>query len=218
MNNASFHEHSAPSEPASRPASSPIYRLLIVEDDAATAHMMLTALSHAGFECRHAVDGATAIEALREQDFHLVLLDLNLRDINGQELCRQIREASDLPVMVVTGVPDDSLELQCLKLGADYFIQKPFVAKVMVARVIAMLRRTYRYNHTDGAAPTVSAAHDHETHHAKQPAVVARDWSRCDYCNYMGPTARFARQDPAGQTVLICPHCHTRGRIEMILG
>ena len=218
MNNFSFNESSTPAVPSPQPASAPIYRLLVVEDDQATAHMMLTALSHAGFECRHAADGATAIEALRDHDFHLVLLDLNLPDIKGQELCRQIREASDLPVMVVTGSPGDNLELQCLKLGADYYIQKPFVAKVLVARVIAMLRRTYRYNHPDGAAQSPAAAHEHEMNNGHHPKAVPSDWSRCDFCNYMGPTARFARQDPAGQSVLICPHCHTRGRVEMILG
>ena len=217
MVNFSFNE---PSTPPTSSSSSPTYRLLIVEDDHATAHMMLTALSHAGLECRHAADGAGAIEALRDTDFHLVLLDLNLPDVNGQELCRQIREESNLPVMVVTGAADPNTELQCLRLGADYFVQKPFVAKVMVARVIAMLRRTYRYDAADGfnsASQPATPAHQHETRNGHRPSVV-RDWSRCDACSYMGPTARFARQDPSGQTVLICPNCHTRGRIEMILG
>lgn len=114
---------------------------LIVEDDPGIVVGMVEALQEAGFEVCAAGDGPTAIDALAATSVDLVLLDLNLPGPDGFEICRSIRETSQVPIVMVTARSDASDVVAGLELGADDYIVKPFEATVLVARAKAVLRR-----------------------------------------------------------------------------
>jgi CheY-like chemotaxis protein len=195
------------------------YRILVVEDDPLSARHMLTALSRAGLECRHAPDGRVCLEALENEEFHLVLLDLGLPEINGNEICRRIRSESTLPVIIVTAQEGFDVQMQYFRLGADDYLTKPFSPQNLVLRVMTLLRRTYIY----GAEPREEVSNHHAGQRAAPTEEIAAPkvpggWARCDVCAYMGPIPRFETQDANGQHIMLCPHCGHQGHIAYALG
>ncbi len=115
--------------------------VLIVEDDPDVAVTMVEALQEAGFEVTVAGDGRSALDVLESLATDLVLLDLRLPGLDGYEVCRRIRQSSEVPVVMVTARSDASEVVRGLELGADDYVVKPFEASVLVARVRAVLRR-----------------------------------------------------------------------------
>lgn len=113
--------------------------LLLVEDDTRIAAALAAALKQAGFEVAHAATGADALNA---DESDLVLLDLGLPDIDGLELCRQIRERSTVPIIAVTARGTPAERVAGLKMGADDYLVKPFSLPELHARIEAVLRRT----------------------------------------------------------------------------
>jgi two-component system response regulator MtrA len=107
--------------------------VLIVEDDPGIVVGMVEALQEAGFEVCAAANGPTALEVLAAVPIDLILLDLNLPGPDGFEVCRRVREASQVPIVMVTARSEAH--------GADDYIVKPFEAAVLVARTKAVLRR-----------------------------------------------------------------------------
>jgi DNA-binding response OmpR family regulator len=178
------------------------FRILVVEDDMHIARLMMANLSKLGFECRGACDGRNAMLAFVESKPHLVLLDLRLPGMDGNEICARIRISSTIPIIVVTAQDDVDLQLRLLKAGADDFISKPFDVNVLVARVVVNLRRAYRY---DIDVPIEAAA-------------LPNGWATCDSCQYLGPVARFEAQDHHGRRVMRCPHCQTINRLAFGIG
>ena len=116
-------------------------RILIVEDEKKIADITRAYLEREGYAAVHAEDGETAIKLLKD-GFDLVLLDLMLPDIQGEELCEMIRKDSDVPIIMVTAKSDEDERVKGLGLGADDYVVKPFSPKELVARVNAHLRRT----------------------------------------------------------------------------
>jgi len=116
-------------------------RILIVEDEKKIAEITRAYLEREGYAVAHAEDGESAIKLLKE-GFDLVLLDLMLPDIQGEELCEMIRKDSDVPIIMVTAKSDEDERVKGLGLGADDYVVKPFSPKELVARVNAHLRRT----------------------------------------------------------------------------
>jgi len=116
-----------------------VMELLVVEDDDAIAAPLVEALERAGFE---AVRVATGREALaRAGDVDLVLLDLGLPDMDGSEVCRQIRARASTPIIVLTARGDEADRVLGLELGADDYVVKPFGTRELIARVRAVARR-----------------------------------------------------------------------------
>jgi DNA-binding response OmpR family regulator len=125
--------------------------VLMVEDDAAIAETMCTALVGQGYDVRWAADGAVATDALEERTPDLVLLDAGLPDVDGFSLCRWIREQHPLlPVIIVTARDADIDVVVGLDAGADDYVTKPFSTAVLLARIRANLRTT---SMTDPEAP-----------------------------------------------------------------
>ncbi|MBC8365332.1 MAG: response regulator transcription factor [Actinobacteria bacterium] len=120
-------------------------RLLVVEDDPSIAEPLRTGLERDGFEVNWVSTGADALTA---EPADLVLLDLGLPDIDGSAVCRELRERSSVPIIVVTARGDEIDRVSLLELGADDYVVKPFGIRELTARVRAVLRRT------QGAAPT----------------------------------------------------------------
>jgi two-component system, OmpR family, response regulator RegX3 len=113
-------------------------RLLVVEDDPAIAGPLCTGLQRENFEVDLARTGADALAA-GEAD--LVLLDLGLPDMDGGDVCRKLRERSEVPIIVVTARGDELDRVILLELGADDYVVKPFGFRELVARIRAVLRR-----------------------------------------------------------------------------
>lgn len=114
-------------------------RLLVVEDDPSISEPLCSGLTREGFDV---VLAATGREALDAAAVDLVLLDLGLPDLDGRVVCRQLRERSSVPIIVVTARGDEIDRVMLLELGADDYVVKPFGFRELVARIRAVLRRT----------------------------------------------------------------------------
>ncbi len=134
-------------------------RLLLVEDEGASAQTIEFALREDGFECAHALTGRDALRLAAASAFDLAILDVGLPDIGGFALCRELRRGRDLPVIFLTARNAEADRVLGLELGADDYVSKPFSPRELVARVRAVLRRS------QGAAAASGAfAHDPEGH------------------------------------------------------
>jgi DNA-binding response OmpR family regulator len=121
-----------------------VERILLVEDDPRLADMLFEYLGQAGFAVTVAALGSTALEKLSEADFGAVLLDLMLPDMDGLNVCRQLRAKYDTPVLMLTARGDAVDRIVGLELGADDYLPKPFEPRELVARLHAIMRRRVR--------------------------------------------------------------------------
>ena len=117
-------------------------RVLVVEDDASIARSLREGLERHGFTVQGTSSGRDTIARAHSAD--LVLLDLGLPDVDGKEVCRQVRAATDVPLIVLTARSDEIDRVVLLELGADDYIVKPFGFRELVARIGAVTRRTAR--------------------------------------------------------------------------
>ncbi len=127
---------------------------VVVEDDHDVGDALSRLLVQAGFDVTVARTGAQALAVVRDQDPELVTLDLTLPDIDGVEVCRQIRLISDCYVIVVSGRTSEVDRLVGLEVGADDYLVKPFSVRELQARVAALFRRP---RSSDLVAPEVAA-------------------------------------------------------------
>ena len=121
-----------------------IERILLVEDDARLADMLVEYLGQAGFGVTVASLGATALEKLSDAAYDAVVLDLMLPDMDGLNVCRQLRAKYDTPVLMLTARGDAVDRIVGLELGADDYLPKPFEPRELVARLRAIMRRRVR--------------------------------------------------------------------------
>ena len=119
-------------------------KILIVEDEEAIADLEKDYLELRGFEVEIASDGTSGLKKALEEEFHLVILDLMLPGVDGFEICRQIREVKNIPIIMVSAKKDDIDKIRGLGLGADDYMTKPFSPSELVARVKAHLNRYER--------------------------------------------------------------------------
>jgi DNA-binding response OmpR family regulator len=117
-------------------------RVLIVDDDPKVCETLDRYLAHAGYTTASALDGARALELALTFAPDLVVLDLMLPKIDGLDVCRSLRERSQVPIIMLTARTTERDTLTGLSLGADDYLTKPFSPRELVARVEAVLRRT----------------------------------------------------------------------------
>ena len=115
--------------------------ILLAEDEAAIAETVLYALRADGYEAEHVLLGSSVLPRLRRGGIDLVILDVGLPDRSGFDVCRELREASAVPVIFLTARNDEIDRVLGLELGADDYMAKPFSPRELVARVRARLRR-----------------------------------------------------------------------------
>jgi DNA-binding response OmpR family regulator len=116
--------------------------VLLVEDEENLASLVTAYLEREGFSVVVVGSGSEALRALERQTVRLVVLDLTLPDIDGLEVCRQVRSRSSVPVVMLTARDDAADRLAGLEVGADDYIGKPFSPQELVARMKAVLRRS----------------------------------------------------------------------------
>ncbi len=119
-------------------------RILIIEDEEAIADLEKDYLELSGFQVDIATDGRSGLERALSDDFELVILDLMLPGVDGFEICRQVRETKNTPIIMVSAKKDDIDKIRGLGLGADDYMTKPFSPSELVARVKAHLTRYER--------------------------------------------------------------------------
>jgi DNA-binding response OmpR family regulator len=116
-------------------------RILLIEDDPRLAAMVSEYLGEAGFHVSTAAAGGAGLEQLRREPYDALVLDLMLPDIDGLEVCRQLRATSDTPVLMLTARGDTMDRVVGLEIGADDYLPKPFEPRELLARLRAILRR-----------------------------------------------------------------------------
>lgn len=117
-------------------------RILVVDDDARLRNLVRIALERSGYEVITASDGRGALtHATREQP-HLIVLDVGLPEMDGFEVCRKIRNTSEVPILFLTARDDEIDRVLGLELGADDYVTKPFSPRELVARIRAILKRS----------------------------------------------------------------------------
>ncbi|HEY0297070.1 MAG TPA: response regulator [Bordetella sp.] len=130
-------------------------RILVVEDQAKLAALMVDYLRAGGYAVDHVADGNLAAQVLREQVHDLLVLDLMLPGRDGLRICRELRDYSQMPVIMVTARVDEIDRLLGLELGADDYICKPFSPRELVARIKAVLRRYGPWSESRRQAMTI---------------------------------------------------------------
>jgi len=118
-------------------------KILVVDDESRMRKLVKDFLVKSDYDVIEAGDGSEALDIFFEdKDIALILLDVMMPKIDGWQVCREIREYSKVPIIMLTAKSDERDELQGFQLGVDEYISKPFSPKILVARVEAILRRT----------------------------------------------------------------------------
>ena len=118
-------------------------KILVVDDESRMRKLVKDFLTKSNYEVIEAEDGAQAVDLFFEQnDIALIILDVMMPNMDGWQVCKEIREYSKVPIIMLTAKSDERDELQGFELGVDEYISKPFSPKILVARVEAILRRT----------------------------------------------------------------------------
>ncbi|WP_300352901.1 response regulator [uncultured Alcanivorax sp.] len=129
-------------------------RILIVEDEPRLSQLMADYLQHAHFHTEQTDSAREAMALAKKEHFQAILLDLMLPDGDGMDVCKAIRQHSQVPILIITARVDEVDRLLGLELGADDYICKPFSPREVVARVKAVLRRANPQQ--DSSAPTLT--------------------------------------------------------------
>lgn len=122
-------------------------KILVVDDESRMRKLVRDFLTKQNFEVLEAADGEEALDVFYgDKEIALVILDVMMPKINGWDVCREIRENSKVPIIMLTAKNDENDELLGFELGVDEYISKPFSPKILVARVEAILRRSNKLN------------------------------------------------------------------------
>ena len=118
-------------------------KILVVDDESRMRKLVRDFLTRQNYEVLEAADGEEALDIFyKDKAIALLILDVMMPKMNGWEVCREIRQTSKVPIIMLTAKSDESDELMGFDLGVDEYITKPFSPKILVARVEAILRRT----------------------------------------------------------------------------
>ena len=118
------------------------HRILVVEDEPAVTDLLAYNLRKAHYDVLTAADGRAALQLARESKPDLILLDLMIPEVDGLDVCRELRKSSGVPIIMVTARGEEIDRVVGLEIGADDYVTKPFSVRELMARIKAVLRRT----------------------------------------------------------------------------
>lgn len=124
-------------------------RIMIIDDDEDLSFIISDMLESYGYSVDCAADGDAAFELLSGNTYHLILLDINLPGTTGFELCKDLRETSTVPVIFASARTNEGDRIQGFEIGGDDYLPKPYSMKELLARVNALIRRTYGFGDTE---------------------------------------------------------------------
>jgi two-component system KDP operon response regulator KdpE len=133
--------------------------ILVVDDEAQITRVLKTTLSAQGYAIRTAADGMQALLEMKTWAPDLIITDLRMPNMDGLELCRQVRSQSRTPIIVLSVKGEETIKVEALDAGADDYVTKPFSVKELLARVRAALRRTYTDEQSE--TPVIDAGDFH---------------------------------------------------------
>lgn len=120
------------------------FKILVVDDEQNILDVVSAYLKKEGFDVVTAADGEKALKIFKEEMIHLIVLDLMLPKVSGEEVCRRIRASSEVPILMLTAKVEEDDKIEGISIGADDYLTKPFSTRELVVRVRALLRRSYR--------------------------------------------------------------------------
>lgn len=118
--------------------------ILVVEDEKNISDVIEAYLIKDDFNVFLAYDGEEAMDKFNNNEIHLIILDLMIPKISGEEVCKRIRSTSEVPIIMLTAKTDEENRIEGLSIGADDYVLKPFSPRELVSRVKALIRRSYR--------------------------------------------------------------------------
>ena len=121
-------------------------KILVVDDEPAVTDLLAYNLRKAGYEILLAADGSEALRQARTSSPDLILLDLMIPEVNGLDVCRELRKTSNVPIIMLTARGEEIDRVVGLELGADDYVSKPFSVHELLARIKAVLRRAQQSN------------------------------------------------------------------------
>ncbi|MBQ0078587.1 MAG: response regulator transcription factor [Eubacterium sp.] len=123
-----------------------MYKIYIVEDDKGIADGITTCVAGWGMEGRTVSDFRNVLDEIHEYQPHLIIMDITLPFMGGYHWCQEIRKTSNVPIIFISSATDNMNIIMAMNMGADDFIAKPFDPNVLVAKIQALLRRSYDFN------------------------------------------------------------------------
>ncbi len=120
------------------------FKILVVDDEQNIVNVVRAYLEKEGFDVIAAMDGEKALEIYGNEIIHLIVLDLMLPKLSGEEVCRKVRTTSSIPIIMLTAKAEEDEKIEGISIGADDYLTKPFSVRELVVRVRALLRRSYK--------------------------------------------------------------------------
>lgn len=127
-------------------------KIMIVEDDETVRELVTESLEKWGFETVEVKDFKRVLDIFKEEEPHLVLLDINLPVFDGYYWCQKIREISKNPIIFISSRDTNADSIMSMNIGGDDYVNKPFSMDILIAKVNALLRRTYDYSKAEGSS------------------------------------------------------------------
>jgi DNA-binding response OmpR family regulator len=134
-----------------------MYKIFIVEDDKGIADGIVTCLGNWGMEGLVVSDFMKVMEEVDEYEPHLIIMDITLPYMGGYHWCQEIRKTSSVPIIFISSATDNMNIIMAINMGADDFIAKPFDQSVLIAKVTALLRRTYDFSQASATLEVAGA-------------------------------------------------------------
>ncbi|SHK26634.1 DNA-binding response regulator, OmpR family, contains REC and winged-helix (wHTH) domain [Paramaledivibacter caminithermalis DSM 15212] len=120
------------------------FKILVIEDEVKILNVIEAYLEKEGYEVYKAIDGTQGLNIFKDISPHLVILDLMLPGMSGENICKNIRSTSDIPIIMLTAKTNEKSKIEGFSLGADDYVTKPFSPRELIERVRVILRRSYR--------------------------------------------------------------------------
>lgn len=163
-------------------------RILLVEDESSLSEPLSFLLGREGFEVEIAEDGQLALDIFANGNFDIILLDLMIPKVSGNEVCRQIRTTSNIPIIMLTAKDTEVDKVVGLELGADDYVTKPYSTRELLARIKAVLRRNVKdeVQDDDGVIEIAGIRLDADRHTLHvQGALVATPLKEFELLEYL---------------------------------